>query len=163
MLRRLVAAALLALGAFAAPTSAIVMPMVAGDNTAGYVNLNGRTINSSVGDPADAEAGYRLDQDGKIYQRTAFGGAFTEIVSDNWILPHSDTLADYYESRATLTAGTCTTGTMGTWEALTADRTWTKTQTVIGSSSCTFLLEIRIASGGSAVAFATITLSADVS
>src|SRR5690348_14704808 len=114
-MRRLAVAALFALSAVGAHAIEMPQPVYAGDNTVGYINLASRTIISSVGDPADAEAGFRLDQDGKIYQRTAFGGAFTEIVNDNWILPHNDAFADYYESRATLTSGTCTTGTIGTW------------------------------------------------
>ena len=141
----------------------LMMPLLGmGGGTIGTVTLSGRSVTPTATDPADSEAGFRLGTDGKIYRRLTFGGAYNEIVSAEWLDPKDAALADQYEALATVTAGTLTTGTSGSWIALTSDRDWTKTQTSVGTSTVTFTLDIRQAPGGPTLASASITLTPTV-
>jgi len=100
----------------------------------------------------------RLDADGDIM---GSNGAGTSVTSDrgDWINPKS-AAGGAYECRVTVTSGTLTSGTSGSWQALSSDRSWAVTQASIGNKTCVFTLEIREVANTSNVVSATITLSA---
>ena len=77
----------------------------------------------------------------------------------DWIDPTS-AAPDDYEIRATISSGTMTSGTFGSWLALTSNRTWSKTQFTVGSSSAQVLFEIRKGSG-SVLDSGTITFNVE--
>jgi hypothetical protein len=67
-----------------------------------------------------------------------------------------------YEVRVDLGTGSdsLTSGTVGSWEALTSTRTWELEQTTPGSTFAILLVQIRLS--GTVLTSATVTLSADV-
>lgn len=70
-----------------------------------------------------------------------------------------------YEARWTTTSGTLTSGTAGTWQALSTSRSWTKTNTnnSLSSVSVTGTLEVRMAAAPNTVlSTTTVTLTASV-
>jgi hypothetical protein len=121
---------------------------VSGDRV---VVTNQSIVASSAG---TATATYRLGSDGKVYE--VVNGTPTEL--EQWCTPTSS--AGNYEARVTVTVGSLSSGTTGSWLALTSTRDWTLQETTPGNTSnCTFTVEIR-PTGGSAVTSATIDLEA---
>ena len=66
--------------------------------------------------------------------------ATSGAAAHNWILPATAAIAAQWEVRATVTAGSLSAGTTGTWLALSSSRSWT-VATPIGSATIT--LEFR--------------------
>lgn len=130
------------------------------------VQLTNQTVASLQTSPTDSTAGYRLGADGKEYQlrSNVSAGAWVEITGFEWLEPKDGFEADLYECLATITVGALTTGTAGSWLALTADRSWTVTRTndAAGTDTCTFTLDIRKIGTTINLASATITLNAEV-
>ena len=131
--------------------------MAAGAATS--ASITNQTATTEVTDPADATAGYKLQSSGQA-QKTNLGGTYEDITGE-W--ETSGLPGSLYECRATVTAGSLTTGSTGSWDSLGSDNTWTKDQTVVGNSTCTFTLEIRDAATGTVLDTASITLDATVS
>lgn len=97
------------------------------------LNMVGGLYDSSVVDPADAACFLNLYTGGTM----DCGG-----VVQSWIVPNS-LASGSYEVRATVTSGTLSGGTTGTWLALSSSRQWWRERTTPGVSSCTLLIEIR--------------------
>lgn len=88
-------------------------------------------------------ASIKFQADGDIETFTTDGGT---VDSGDWIDPKSQA-PGLHEIRVTSVTGTggTFTGTQGTWEALTSDRTWSLTATGMGTvASRTFTVEIRL-------------------
>jgi hypothetical protein len=70
--------------------------------------------------------------------------------------------ASDYDCRATVTSGTLSSGTAGTWLNLGTSRTWSKNDPAAGTLAltCVMTLEIRRASDLVVVATSTVTLRA---
>lgn len=102
-----------------------------------------------------AGATLEIQSDGDIIEATNSLGAGD--VGD-WIIPKSAAGANY-EVRATLNAGSLTSGTTGSWLSLGSSQTWSVTRVTPGISSAELLIEIRRASGAT-LASKTITISA---
>lgn len=102
----------------------------------------------------------QLDADGDIMKSNAQGTAVTVDIGD-WIAPVS-AAGGNYECRATILSGTLSGGTTGTWQALSSDRFWFVTQSVIGTKVCSFTLEIREVANPSNIVSSTVTLTADM-
>lgn len=117
------------------------------------VSIANQNVQRIVVDPADATASYALESDGDI--------ATNLVDSGDWITPKAAAGADY-ECRATVVSGTFTSGTFGSWLALSSTRTWTLTQTTLGTSTASMLIEIRRASDGTVLDSATISFEATV-
>lgn len=79
-------------------------------------------------------------------------------VFETWLVVGT---AGLYEARVTVTSGSLTSGTTGTWLALSTSRQWEVSRATTGSSNVTFTLEIRRASDGTVLDTATITLAAN--
>lgn len=76
----------------------------------------------------------------------------------------SSTAGSGYEVKATLTSGALTTGTTGSWLALSSNRSWSVTDSSSGiasSADATFTLQIRATGTTTVLDSATITLTAN--
>ena len=67
-----------------------------------------------------------------------------------WYAPTTGSIGSTYEIRVTSTFGTFSTGTSGTWLALSSARTWTVSTS--GFKTVTFTIEIREAATSTVVA-----------
>jgi len=124
----------------------------AGGGGGGGVTLNAVTVdNEGTG---VRTASYRIDSDQFIYK--GIDGVYSSV--HRWT---SDAVANY-EGRASLIAGTSPGGsTVGSWLALTSDRTWTVTASLAGETKyCTLTIEIRDAASMAVLASAVATLIA---
>ena len=102
-------------------------------------------------------ATYTLESDGDVVSDSTIFGPVDE---GDWITPKANAPSDY-EVQATLNAGTLTSGTTGSWLALTSNRSWTLTQATVGAADQVDLtIEIRKGSGAT-LASATVTLDAE--
>jgi hypothetical protein len=106
--------------------------------------------------PDDATAAYRLNSNGQV--ESLVNGSPTTL--EQWCTPTS--AAGNYEARVTVTSGALSSGTTGTWLALSTSRTWSVTQSGAGSSFCSFTVEIRRTGTTTVLDSALIDLVADV-
>lgn len=110
----------------------------------------------SVIDPTTASCTFQLESDGDIGR---VQGA-TPSDQGDWLSPKLG-MGDY-EARATITSGTLTSGTAGSWLNLGTTRSWNVQQSGVGEKACTFTLEIRRASDGEVLDSAPVTIQAIV-
>ena len=102
-------------------------------------------------------ATYTLESDGDVVRVTTTLGS-ADI--GDWISPKASAPSDY-EVRATLNSGTLTSGTTGSWLALSSNRSWTLTRATVGAADQVNLtIEIRKGAGAT-LASATVTLDAE--
>lgn len=119
------------------------------------ISLSGVSV-SSVGSGSQT-ATYTLESDGDVVTATTPGGS---VDAGDWIAPKASAPSDY-EVQATLVGGTLTSGTTGSWLALSSNRTWTLGRVAIGvADQVTLTIEIRKGSGAT-LASATVTLDAE--
>lgn len=118
------------------------------------VSISDTNVTRTVTTPATATASYALENDGDIAVNGSDDG--------DWITPKAAAGADY-ECRATVISGGFTTGTFGSWLALSSTRSWTLVQSGIGTATASMTLEIRRASDGTVLDSATISFTAEVS
>lgn len=107
---------------------------------------------STALDPEDASASFQLQSDGDIISGVSDAG--------DWLVPKSAAPSDY-EAKITMTSGTLSSGTTGSWVALSSTRTWTLNRTTPGLSTAIGTLEIRKGSGPT-LASSEITWDAEV-
>lgn len=117
----------------------------------GTISISDETVTDDDTSPASASAFYELQSDGNLLTTTGSG---------SWLI--GSTSGFLYECRATLTSGTLSSGTAGSWLALSSTRRWTVSRASLGSKNCTFTLEIGLAGANTALDTASITLSATV-
>jgi hypothetical protein len=119
------------------------------------ISLSGVSV-SSVG-AGTQTATYTLESDGDVMSATTGGGS---VDQGDWISPKASAPSDY-EVQATLVSGTLSTGTTGSWLALSSNRSWTLTRVVVGvADQVELTIEIRKGSGAT-LATATVTLDAE--
>ena len=117
------------------------------------ITIEDATISDIVGSPGTAGATYQLTPGGDITHNF--------VDSGDWIVPNN-AAPGLYEVRATVTSGSISSGdATGSWLALTSTRTWTVTRDIVGLSSATLTIEIRL--GTTVLDTATVTLAAEVS
>ena len=107
-----------------------------------------------------AEVTFYVNSNGTVEVGT-FGSGIVD--SYNWITPTTGSTT--YFVRATLNGGSLTSGTTGTWQALTSDRSWSVQRLENQGGSQVANLTIAISSNSSGtniVASANITLEATV-
>jgi hypothetical protein len=121
------------------------------------VSLSNMSI-SAFATNATATATYLVQSDGTADQQIN-GGASS--VLENWISDPSQ--AGSYEVQAILASGTAPTGTFGSYQILTADRSWSLANGLKNNStkSCALTVTIRKTGTTTVLATATITLSAE--
>lgn len=106
--------------------------------------------------PATATNGYRLNSNGKVYDN----GNGTYSFIEDWVTPTG--AASSYEALVTVTSGSLSSGTSGSWLALSSTRDWTVTRTSVGTNTCTFTVDIRKVGTTTVLDSATITIEAEV-
>jgi hypothetical protein len=119
------------------------------------VSLSNLTVTSSGVGTQTAQ--YLLEFDGDIISSTADFGSVDE---GDWITPKAAAPGDY-QVLATVVSGSVSTGTTGTWQALSSNRAWTRAQSIEGISSVVLTIQIRKGTG-SVLTTATIELTAEV-
>lgn len=115
---------------------------------------NQSVINSGAG---TRTATFELNADGRALKNGS------TPVANEWTSPQKSGVASLYEARATMTIGTVTSGTVGSWVSISTSPAWAKTDTTAGDGpqECQFTLEIRDAGTLTVLDSATITLSAE--
>jgi len=111
-------------------------------------------------DPTNAAAGWRCLTNGTVAARQG-GGPGSYVYNHDWGTPTGGTPGNDYDVMATLNSGT-NPGSTGTWLALTINRTWSLSQTSIGSKTCNLTISIRPAGGGATINSQTYTITATV-
>lgn len=128
----------------------------------GSPNTNG----SYTDDATTSTFTFSVNRDGTLGFAAAGTGSVAESFPDYaWILPRNSTVGDAYEVRMTKNSGTTITGTVGSWLALTSNRSWSVTRAPgegLGTNSANVTLEIRLASTGEVLASATFDIQATV-
>jgi hypothetical protein len=108
----------------------------------------------TVASPGTANATMTFNSDG-TYTRT--GGA-----SGNWATPGSVGIGAGYDIRWTVVTGTLSTGTTGTWQVLSSNRTYGRNRLTIGLATATGTIEIRDAVSLSVLTTCSASLDAEV-
>lgn len=98
-----------------------------------------------------------LFNDGTAGYETNWGEPTDGSYSGEWMLTGS--VGDY-EARATVTSGSLSSGTSGSWLALSTSQSWTRIRALNGVSTCIFTLEIRRTSDNTVLDTSEITLEA---
>ena len=126
--------------------------------TAALVALTTQNVADYKVDPTDSHAKYRLNTSGAV--EVYYEGSYHSITGQ-WKL--TGAASSDYEARVTLTTGTLTSGTTGSWLGLGTSREWTVERTSVGLKYCSFITEIRLtASPFTVLATVTIDLTAEV-
>lgn len=116
--------------------STLVMPTNFYGKSSVVVNFNDRYIYAG-NTGATAVAGYQIKTDGFDYE--GVNGAFSAIAQ--WVTPTS--AASNYEVFATVTSGSLTSGTTGSWVAVSSNPTWTRNRTSVGLVTAIMSMQIR--------------------
>lgn len=112
------------------------------------ISLNNKTVQHVVVDPANALASYTLANTRAVQVSPG-------STSDLWAV--SGITASDYEARATVSSGSVSGGTTGSWLGLGTSRTWERNRTTIGDSEVVLTIEIRDVATSTVRATATIT------
>jgi len=124
------------------------------------VDLPGSTQSASrsVTDPANANAGWQFNVDGTVDRRQ---GSWS--YNHDWGAPTGGTPGTDYEIKCILNSGSTPSGdSVGTWLALTSARSWTLSQTTVGSKSCNLTIQIRDAATSTLQDSQTYTIAVTV-
>lgn len=110
-------------------------------------------------DPTNSRVLFNLESDGDVFVARDDG---PDGVEYQWLSPGTN--SGNYEVEVVISSGSFTSSAgdgVGVWTNLGTNRQWTRQQTVVGSSSVVAVFSIR-PTGGSVMASATITLTAEV-
>ena len=117
------------------------------------ITLSGEIISAADGSsPYNTTSALRINTDGTIDKGEAIDTdviTWTQIdAATDWIIPNGKA-SPIYEIRVTGVTGTFTTeaAAVNVWVDLSSSRQWTVDRNGVGTSTVTFTLEIRFASG----------------
>jgi hypothetical protein len=105
---------------------------------------------------ANATAGYRINPSGLDYQ-SLNGGAYSSL--NQWVTPTS--ASNNYEVFATVSSGSLSSGTTGSWVATSTNPAWTRTRTSIGTDIVVLSMQVRAVGSGTVLDTWTVTLEAE--
>lgn len=134
--------------------TALVMPTNfwgKGGATVNFVDTTVYAFNTG----ATATAGYRINSNGFDYE--GINGTFSSL--NQWVTPTS--AGGNYEIFATVTSGSVTSGTTGSWVATSGNPTWTRDRTTIGINTCILSMQVRATGSGTVLDTWTVTLEAE--
>lgn len=120
------------------------------------ITITNQNLSNVTFSPTNSTNGYRLDSNGKVYENDNASFGFLE----DWVTPNG--AASNYECYVTVTSGTLSSGTSGSWLSLGTTRDWTVLQTSVGVKTCTFTVDIRKIGTTTVLDSATITIEAEV-
>ena len=109
---------------------------------------------SSIETPGTATASITLDEDGLYETSTEPGAGYP------WFTPDSAGVGADYQIRFAVTSGSVSSGTIDTW--LSFPQTWTRARTLVGISTVSGTLEIRLTATGVVQDSCALSLSAEV-
>jgi len=135
--------------------SALVMPTNFYGKGGVVISVTDQTISDFTGGARSASTGYRLTSGGQA-------DGLVNVTWSNleqWCTPTS--AASDYEVLATVVTGSLSSGTTGSWLALSSTQTWTRTASVGTSQFCSFTVQIRKIGTSTVLDSATINLEAD--
>lgn len=136
-----------------------VQMVIAAGAPSPYRGMVGGATQDFSTSPATATATTTFQTDGSVTHATSSSPG----PMSSWFLPNVAGIGNSHWVRATIVSGTFTTGTAGSWLALSSLRTWTKTQNVVGASTVSFTLELATDSGGTnIVKTASCSLTAEM-
>ena len=104
---------------------------------------------------SSASCGLTFSRNGSLTNTRSTGN----VSLTNWWLPTTTTIGDSYEVKCTVSSGTFSTGTSGTWQTISADRAYTVSCGIDGVKEATFNADIRRISDSVVVASATFTIA----
>ena len=137
------------------PSGAIVLP------TNFYNKSAGATVNFvdayvvAAGVPAQS-AGYQINTNGFDYQR--INGVDTQL--SQWVTPTS--AGGNYEVFATVSSGSVSSGTTGSWVATSGSPLWTRVTPIAGTINTVVLsMQVRATGTGTVLDTWTVTLEAE--
>jgi len=116
------------------------------------VSITNQTVSNVAVDPATATATYTVNTDGHI--RVHGGGSLEE-----WLVAGT---SSEFDVRATHNSGSTPSGTYSSWLNLGTSRSWSLSQSGIGSLTGTITIEIRESAGGTILDSASVTLNPEV-
>jgi hypothetical protein len=119
------------------------------------VKISNATI-SSVNSGGNASAAYRISSTGSIDSVRSPEGT-TSLGS--WVVP--TTSASKYEAMATVTSGSLSLGTTGSFINCSASPMWTRNATVVGTFTAVITVDIRLIGTTTVLTTASITLTAE--
>lgn len=117
--------------------------------------ISNQFISDFTGGSRAAISGYRLTSGGLA--QSLVDTTFTTL--ETWCTPTGQ--AVNYEVFITIVSGGLTSGTTGSWVALSTTRTWTLEFSVPNSGQCVFTAQIRKVGTTTVLSTATITLESD--
>lgn len=127
--------------------------------TVDVLNITNTTVRRTAA-TGTVTATFTMKTTGRIFYNTNAG---TDAITDQgpWVSPNQN--GTTYECFATVTVGSLSTGTTGSWLDLgAADQTWTRqAASLSGDNSCTFTLAIRRKT--TSVTLTTVTITVDAS
>ena len=99
-----------------------------------------------------ATASYTISSDGKVRNQAS-------TILESWLLNGS---ASSFEVRATVTSGSLSSGTTGSWLACSSDRTWSVVNSAADNSTISVVMTVEIRDASTLVVAdsATITIEA---
>jgi hypothetical protein len=133
------------------PSGAIVMPTNFYGKSAG-ATVDFIDVNVSAAGSASQSAGYLIDVNGFDY--TVVNG--TGSLYTQWVTPTS--AGGNYEVFATVTSGTLSSGTTGSWVATSGSPLWTRATVIIGTIN-TVVLSMQVRATGTTTVLDTWTVS----
>jgi len=137
------------------PSGAIILPTNFYNKSAGAtVNFNDAVV-TAAGVPAQS-AGYRINTNGFVYE--VVNGVDTSL--GQWVTPSS--AGGNYEVFATLTSGTLSSGTTGSWVATSGTPLWTRVAVISGTINIVELvMDVRATGTGTVLDSWSVTLEAE--
>lgn len=115
------------------------------------VALSNASTTDTTATPFNPNAFYTLDNVGNVSNSAGPLGL--------WVTPAS-AAGSNYEARVTVTAGSLTSGTVGSWVSLGTSRAWGLSTVSVGTVTATATVEIRSAASLNVLASATVSFSA---
>lgn len=116
------------------------------------IDISPRTVTKLGNGAGTITSTYRLENDGDVSNHDL-------IVLERWI--QNSTNYGGYECRATVTSGTLTSGTTGTWLALSTSRSWSRDAGAATLEEAVITVEIRDATTLEVKDSASITIRAN--
>lgn len=128
-----------------------------GGGGAGIVNLSTTEVIGIEVSPGTASAEYQLNVDGTAYGIVSLGGTYAIEAWCNPAIYYAN-----YEVLATLLSGTLDSGTTGSWQALTASRSWANSTTAAAVNTSLSLAIRAVSNPGVVLASANVNLSSEI-
>lgn len=136
--------------------------VAAGSNAPFFPGITDRSLSNTTASPFNAQVGVEFNTNGSL---TTYDGGGT-VRSPEWAgtqgLTYSDAVRQRFQIRLTVQSGappTAFSDDIDAWLPFTEQRAWFLNQSAVGTSTATWLVEIRCDGSMPALASATYTLS----